>query len=76
MPPYKTPRSLESLSCDLVLGLLYHLTIRWDKFHQIWSNMRIGNKKSKVCLTEDCFKCDTMHCNDAEVILTQTNFCE
>ena len=28
MPPYKAPRSLESLSCDLVLGLLYHLTIR------------------------------------------------
>ena len=40
MPPYKTPRSLESLSCDLVLGLLYHLTIRSDKFHQIWSDIR------------------------------------
>ena len=30
MPPFKAPRSLESLSCDLVLGLLYHLTIRYD----------------------------------------------
>ena len=30
MPRFKAPRSLESLSCDLVLGLLYHLTIRHD----------------------------------------------
>ena len=30
MPPHKEPQSLEQLSCQVLLAVLYHLTIRHD----------------------------------------------
>lgn len=30
MPPYKEPHSLEQMSCQVLLAILYHLTIKHD----------------------------------------------
>ena len=40
MPPYKEPHSLEQMSCQVLLAILYHLTIKHD--HDVTQS---GNRK-------------------------------